>query len=438
FWTSALFMKILQNESFVPMRLVSIFSTIATLGVIYGYTRWLLRRSGLPKESTRVWGIIAAGVLLSAYRFTGAWFDIERLDMLFVALTMGGIFLLDTSVEGDELGLKCSPWRATGGVILLSLAFFTKQQAILVILGSLGALIWMKRWKLVTLVTLESLVFCAGGMWLLNRATDGWFGFYCFKVPLGNGIQANLITQFFKTDLLLFAPMIALTVLGWLKLRPMLEQKDRMSLTLFGALVATSLLGSLLSRAHWGGDTNVLIPAYLILGMCGVITAAHVSSKLSSAAGAVNFMLAAQMLLLFYLPMAQVPTEANVKAGEMYQKLVHATENFGPVLCIDHGSFTHPPHFHVLGLLDILRAEKQMPLAISDALRQHKYAAIFTDSKPSSTGMLADIAINYPNTVNMLMPDTWVVTGFLTPGPNRSVWVSTPDLGPKDFKLPPP
>ena len=26
---------------------------------------------------------------------------------------------------------------------------------------------------------------------MLNRATQGWFGYYCFRVPLANGIRLN-------------------------------------------------------------------------------------------------------------------------------------------------------------------------------------------------------------------------------------------------------
>src|SRR4029079_15899251 len=92
---------------------------------------------------------------------------------------------------------------------LLLLAFLAKQQAVLFVAGGIAVLIWQKRWTLLTAYGVASATLCLGAAAWLNAATGGWFGYYCFRVPMANGIRANLAATYFFVDLPLFAPMIA-------------------------------------------------------------------------------------------------------------------------------------------------------------------------------------------------------------------------------------
>jgi hypothetical protein len=76
-----------------------------------------------------------------------------------------------------------------------------------------------------------------------------------------------------------------------------------------------------------------------------------------------------------------------------------------------------------MGLLDVLHTEKGLPPALLEAVRSHYYAAIVMDARPETEGYLGAFAREYPHAENVGISDTWIVTGFPTPSPSRSVWV---------------
>ena len=93
---------------------------------------------------------------------------------------------------------------------------------------------------------------------------------------------------------------------------------------------------------------------------------------------------------------------------------------------MDHGGLTTPPHFQMMGLLDVLNAEKQMPPTLVAALKAHRYAAIVTDELLDPNGKLGVFLESYAPAESFHLTTTWVVTGYPTPSPERPVWVYRP------------
>ena len=79
-----------------------------------------------------------------------------------------------------------------------------------------------------------------------------------------------------------------------------------------------------------------------------------------------------------------------------------------------------------MGILDVMHTENGLPAALSDALKSHYYAAIVMDARPENSGYLGEIVRNYPRIENVGISESWVVTGFPTPSPVRSVWILRP------------
>lgn len=435
FWVSAGLVRITNIGIFEAMRLVSIFSTLGCWMLIWRWVRHSIVRPGSEAsvKAGKIWGQIAAGVFLATYRFTGAWYDVERLDMLFLFLSLLGIYFLVRATEpGPDSASPPAFLPACFSALAFSLAFLTKQQAVLFIVGAGAALLWRREWKLFVPFVLTTVVLCGGAVQWLNAATQGWFGYYCFHVPLSNGIHLNLAAQYFIGDLPLYAPLIALLVISLLARRSSASETSPSGRGIAAnavliAMTGMGLLGSLLSRAHWGGDQNVLMAGFIVLAAAGCIAAGRWAvANPTRTPLPLYALLLAQFVTLIYRPDLQWPHAANREAGENYTRSIRRLEQEGEVLCLDHGGQTTPAHFQMMGMLDVLNTEKRLPPAFVEALRNHRYAAIVSDAPIDPKGAFAVILENYPVSKTLHLTTTWVVTGYPTPSPERPVWVYRP------------
>ncbi|MCW3051538.1 MAG: hypothetical protein JWN14_708 [Chthonomonadales bacterium] len=436
FWVSALVERITGCATFVAMRSVSILSTLGCAYLLSLWVRRAITRSDQEdsRKSGTIWGWIAAGIFLATYRFTGAWYDAERLDMLFLCLSLLGIYLLVCATDealASPVGKQRAIYACLSG-LAFSLAFLTKQQAVLFMVGGGAALLWRREGRLLVPFALTVLLLCGGAVMALNASTHGWFGYYCFHIPLSNGIHLNLAIPYFVGDLPLYAPLIALLVLPLWAQRRTAEPESRTgggiaANAVLIAMTGMGLLGSLISRAHWGGDQNVLMAGFIVLDAAACIAAGRWALRVSKAVEIPLYaLLLAQFVTLVYRPDLQLPHAANRQAGEFYSARIHGIERRGEVLCLDHGGLTTPRHFQMMALMDVLNAEKRMPPAFVAALQAHRYAAIVTDEPLDPNGKFAVVLESYRQAESLNLTTPWVVTGFPTPSPGRPVWVYRP------------
>lgn len=443
FWISAILMKWTHDTSFGSMRLVSIASTLGSTALLFAWTRSLISRPNpeTPGKLTASWAAIAAGIFLASYRFTGAWYDAERLDMLFLLFTLAGGFLLNCAEDARSRPMQKGRqqiWQLTSfeytllSGISFALAFFTKQMGVLFILGCMAALMYLRSKANLATFSLVTVGLGITGVYVLNHATHNWYSYYCFRVPLSNGIRLNLLAQFFFSDMALYAPLIAILTVGIRSARtrkrtdePALRH-DRVAHTgdaIFVAMVMAALATSVLSRAHWGGAENVLIPAYALTAAAACAAAGRWERRDEVTGAWLYLLCASQLIVVAYRPDLQVPKAANYQAGEAYTSLISGLQREGEVLCLEHGALTSKPHFQIMALIDVVGTEKRLPEAIQTALNLHRYAAVVMDAPPETTGYLAAITRAYPNVTRIGITGSWVVTGFLTPSPTRAVYV---------------
>lgn len=111
------------GEGFVAMRVVSLVATLASFV--------LIARLANRGHAGRRTGLIAAGLFAATYAKGGAWFDLGRVDALFLLLTLGAITVL---AGGRGFG------RGTAAGGLFALAYLTKQPAALILLPFAAAL----------------------------------------------------------------------------------------------------------------------------------------------------------------------------------------------------------------------------------------------------------------------------------------------------------
>ena len=110
-------MSAITGSGFVPLRLVSLLATIGCFVMIF----LLVRREA------KSWplGFLASGFFAATYPISGNWFDIGRVDMLFMFLLLSGLYVIR---------FHNSLRSAILAGVLMSLSFLTKQLTLMIVL----------------------------------------------------------------------------------------------------------------------------------------------------------------------------------------------------------------------------------------------------------------------------------------------------------------
>lgn len=373
---------------FRALRLVSILASLAAFTGIY----LIVRR----RTSSAVFGIIAVGLFAAMYRVGGAWYDVGRVDSLFTACVVLGIFAAQ------------SRRPAVGGVVaplLFYVAFMTKQSGLgLGLMLGLHALVFRPkpaRWLFLTVFGGAVLVTFVA----MNGATDGWFNYYVFWQVATQPVEPYFLVEgFWMHDVarpLGVSLLFATASLCW-----KLGRRDWHEGLFDIAVVVGSILTAWSSRVHAGGYDNVLMPMHAVVAVYGAVGAFQTLALARKWGGArvwVASGLACQFVSLFYWPHRQVPTEADRKAGECV--LVEIGKYPGEVFVPEHPWYLRLVGKSVcapgVGLTDILITKGDAPekrlveSALLDGMRGHRYSAVFLDVKVDVAPYGRWIAENY-------------------------------------------
>ncbi|HPS03585.1 MAG TPA: glycosyltransferase family 39 protein, partial [Candidatus Sumerlaeota bacterium] len=143
------------------LRLVSVFASAGCLGILYKYVH--------RETASRYYGLLSAGFYAATYGICVGWFDVARVDSLYLFFLLAGVY-----------GLRFQK-TPRGGIltgVLLALAAFTKQTAFSAILPVL-AVVTLARprqtlWCLGTFVLLLG----SGSALLDHLHEGGWYRTY--------------------------------------------------------------------------------------------------------------------------------------------------------------------------------------------------------------------------------------------------------------------
>lgn len=436
FWLGSWLIR-LSGPSLVPLRLLSLAATCATTFLIY----WIAQR-----ETNERWMALAcAGLFLGGYRINGFWYELVRVDSLFVALMMGGLAL---GIYGRD-----SKTKLISAAFVLALAFFTKQGGAFIgvgfgiyllvvhqnetagllssqrqisaapssneraqpheprrrVPGHVGALVLVGRRVLWFLVPFG--LFTLVPLFALNGLTDGWFFYHVFFIGSADPIEISRVFNFTIFDLvgvmggLVFMTLVTafwiIRAQGW---RGLLGAPWLVAIVL-GVLVSG------LGRARVGGNLNDRMPAYALLCIAPALL-----FKLWDGRDALRLnlfklmpqtLLAAAILVQFalgvYYPPRYLPTSDMYASGA---SLIHriATIN-GPVFVMMHpyyallaGKATSTQMATLWYVRD--RGAYPFPDDFVQRLQTKYYRAIISDesdfeTEPALKELLAE---NYPST----------------------------------------
>ena len=328
------------GTSFLPLRLLSLGATLVTAILIFLIAQ---------RETQERWiGFACAALFLGGYRLTGFWYELARVDSLFVMLLMIGMMI----------GLRArSVPRLLATAVVMTLAFFTKQTAV-VFAGALALYLfftirWRVSWFVIPFGALVSITIL-----ILNAMTNGWFWYHTFTIAGGDPVELGRVFNYVFVDVVwgmggLCVMVIAVIVL---KLRvspsPLTPPPLRFAT---GAIVpqgegnrwlvaiAAAFIVSGVGRSSVGGNVNNLMPVYAFLSLSPIIflTARHVSPRSEAERDAsplrdrvIASLIIFQFALGAYNPLRYIPTQTMRESGDRLIKRIAATD--GEVLVMMH------------------------------------------------------------------------------------------------------
>ncbi len=287
----------LFGPGFLALRLVSLLSSAACLALLY--------RSGARHGGSRYAGVFALGLYAASYRFCGAWFDVARVDSLFLALVLGALEVLEL-VPG-----RTGAW--IGGLVFFA-AFLAKQTALVP-----AACVWlalMGRERRAGMIFALALGLPLAASTLYGDAlSDGWYRWYVFDLLRGHAWDAQHSSGFWLKDMVVFAPAAGLALLAFLR-APRVARSAEPRAPILPFALAGLVLAAWISRAHVGGYDNTLMPACAAAALLfGPALARSLVTGGPLMAGAALLALG-QFWLLRYDPRAQLPSADDSAAGE--------------------------------------------------------------------------------------------------------------------------
>lgn len=352
----------LVGLDYVTGRAISIAGYALALWCAYLF----LREAGAPRT------IALGGLALSAAAFapTGAWYDLVRIDSLWLGLVTAGLWAAWRA--------RLSDGAAAASGVLLAASLLAKQTAAPLIGVAVLALLAVSRRRAVVLgVTAGAVVTTA--VLLLQRATGGWFWRYAFGLHQRHDFDPwlGLVLAPLRVALLL-GPALALVPMALAARRrsDLLPSDARLDGAILAALgvFAAAMVATIRGAGPPWGYLNALIPAVFFGGVLLALAAARVGGRgaptlaptllaLSVAAAPGGLVWAVDRvwpraglaLPLGYDPRPLVPTDADRRRGDLLIARLRAAP--GRVFVPFHPFYAYragkAPTLHAQNLADI-------------------------------------------------------------------------------------
>jgi hypothetical protein len=292
------------GNSLYAGRLVSILASFGICSVIWIF----VRREG----GTWTWSLFGIALFLAAYHLSLDWYDIARLDSLFLLITIVGAFALRFARRPAIAGLA------------FAAAFFTKQAVLFVIVPMFLLYAFAEPRRVIIASSIAAILIVAGVAGL-HFVTSGWSTYFLFEVPRHAALRLDQIARLFTADILVPFFLALLSSIG---LIAKTWKSGRERALFYGGFLSGTVLVGLVGRANVAGSPNVFMPAYAVLavtmplGLRVILTAWSERKGLKLASGvAVHLAALVQLATLLYDPRHVVPSPHDTEVSD--QVLAH-------------------------------------------------------------------------------------------------------------------
>jgi len=293
------------GASYLTLRLVSLASSLACFALL---ARLVQRETGSIAAGTG-----AAGVFAATYFATGDWFDIGRVDSLFLALSIGGLYAVRW--------MRRTPGAIAAGT-LLAAAALTKQTGLAELVAVPAVLLFGPRRALASVAALTAVAVVGLSTLMLRLASGGWYTYYTLKEMSGQSLTAGNFVWFWTA---------LATALGLAACAALIGAR-RVPRELLAGCAALAVEGYA-TLVHSGGAINDVLPAYLAVALlAGLALGNGPGSDRSSpdrpgpdrssagrpvtAVAGVLVLAQSVLLLVTFHPLRGIPASTDRAAGE--------------------------------------------------------------------------------------------------------------------------
>ena len=380
YYVSALPSLVFGAGHFAP-RLVSL---VSILGCFVLLGRWVRDETGDP-----VAGLAAAGLLSATYQLTGYWFEVARIDSLFLLLVFSSHMTARTAK---------TPARAVIVGVLIAAACYTKQLGIPLAVPALLLLTLRSvRLGLIgagvsgALVLVTALAF--------NLSSHGWFLYYVLALPSRHEIEIARFWPSLQTFFL--SNTFPLTLAGVALVCGVAFSRSYWKSWLFHAVfVGLACTTAFLPFLKTGGYPNGLIPAYASLALAFGIGLGTLRRARASALGSIGprllacVVLVLQVVTLDYDSKLALPSEADLEANQKVMARLSALEK--PLFVTGSSYYSMAAGGEnvmtdTMGLIDIYKGSgpqaEHLDAVLTEAIRSHRFKTIVLDR---AAGFLPD------------------------------------------------
>ena len=406
-WLGGLLLAI-SGPSLAPLRLVSLLATLATASLV-ALIGWRESRSALI-------ALVGGALYLAGYRIVGGWYDLARVDALFIALTVAGLYAV--------IYWRRSAAGQLAAALLLALAYLTKQNGLYFGVIAAGYLLVVEgRRGLLFMGAFAALV--AASTVALNVASQGWFSTYVFGIAFASPTEwqralYSLGSEVFGDMAILALLFVALALISLAHHRRRVLHEQPWLL-----FIAAAIAASVAGRASVGGARNQLMQAYALLCLTpalmwrelarsaptGVQAKTGQSETSRWAKPALELALVAQFALTLVSPVGRliepaplqhfVPTAAMRHAGDQFVADLAATP--GDVLVMMHPYYALKAGKQPAAQIQALwharwRGRDPLPADLVARIENREYAEIISDESPyfeTEPALAALIDANY-------------------------------------------
>jgi 4-amino-4-deoxy-L-arabinose transferase-like glycosyltransferase len=358
FYVAAAAARVL-GVSYLPLRLVSLLSSLACFALL---ARLVQRETGSAAAGTG-----AAGVFAATYFVTGTWFDTARVDSLFLALSIGGLY-------------AARRMRGTGGAIaagvLFAAAALTKQTGLAEGIVVIAVLLTGPRRRLACVTALAEFIVFSISTLVLRLTSGGWYTYYVFKQMSEHSLNVSNFGWFWTALLTAMGLAACAAVVG----------ARRVPRELLAGCAVLAVEGGV-ALVQSGGALNDMLPAYLAVALLAGLALGSSSTRWVTTASGVLVLAQSVVLLAGCHPSQAIPTSADRAVGE---RLIAGMRAFGgdvavpddPALSLLAGM---APTAHPAAVYDVLRATNRTGIAsfrrsAEEAITTHQFSAFIADS----------------------------------------------------------
>ncbi|HTR90694.1 MAG TPA: glycosyltransferase family 39 protein [Trebonia sp.] len=288
FYVSAAVARVL-GASYLTLRLVSLASSLACFALL---ARLVQRETGSIAAGTG-----AAGVFAATYFVAGDWFDVGRVDSLFLALSIGGLYAVRR--------MRGTPGAIAAGT-LLAAAALTKQTALAELVAVSAVLMLGPRRRLARITAITAAAIVGLSTLLLRLASGGWYTYYTIKQMSEHSLTVSNFGWFWTA---------LATALGLAACAALIGAR-RVPRELLAGCAALAVEGYA-TLVHSGGAINDVLPAYLAVALLAGLALGNVSARWVTTVAGVLILAQSVFLLASSHPFRGIPASSSAVAQRL-------------------------------------------------------------------------------------------------------------------------